>query len=156
MIAVEGRAAGHVLAACGTREPHRNCAPPRTLETSSATLLGGAEPKVWINPKLPPDMGEFRRICEALVRHHLPQSEQPRFREEEAGNRGRCIKTHQATINQALGRRRQLRLALLRATSPDPELKALGHGGQPAEELVEFAANILALADRERGDGSGG
>ena len=125
-------------------------APTAHLRDLLCTSLGGPERKVWIDPKLPPDMREFRRIREAPVRHHLPQSDHPRLREEEPGDRGRCIKTHQAAINQALGGRRQLRLALLRATSPDPELKALGHGGQRAEELVELAADILALAGRER------
>ena len=109
-------------AVCGAPRAAQKLRP--TAHATSATSLGGAEPKVWINPELPPDMGEFRRIREALVRHHLPQSDQPRFREEEAGNRGRCIKTHQAAINQVPGRRRQLRLSLLRATSPDSELKA--------------------------------
>ena len=156
MIAVKGHAAGQVSAVCGASRAAQELHPTAHFGTMSTTSLGGAEPKVWIDPELPPDMGEFRRIREALVRHHLPQSDQPRFREEEAGDRGRCVETHHAAINQALGRRRQLRLAFLRATSPDPELKALGRGGQCTEELVEFAADILALAGRERDDGSGG
>jgi hypothetical protein len=130
--------------------------PTAHLENPSATSLGGPERRVSINPELPPDMGEFRRIREAPVCHHLPQSGHPRVREEEPRDLGRCIKTHQAAINQALSGRRQLRLALLRATWPHPELKALGHCGQRAEEPVELAADIPALAGREPSDGSGG
>ena len=104
-------------------------APTAHLRDLLCTSLGGPERKVWIDPELLPHVGEFRRIREAPVCHHLPQSGHPRFREEEPGDRGRCIKTHQAAINQALGGWRQLWLALLRTASPDPELKALGHGG---------------------------
>ena len=47
----------------------------------------------------------------------------------------------------------KLRLALLWATSPSSELKALGHGGQRTEDLVELTTDALAFARRERTDG---
>jgi len=97
--------------------------------------------------------GEFRWIREASVRHHLSQSDHPRFREEKPGDRRRCFKAHQAALNQTLGRRWQLRLALSWSTSPGSELKALGYGGQGAEELVQLTADVLAFAGRECTDG---
>jgi hypothetical protein len=79
-------------------------------------------------------MGEFGRISEASIRHHLPQSDYPRFGEEKPGDRRRRIKTHQTAINQTLCGRWQLRLALLGTTSPGPELKAFSDGRQGPEK----------------------
>ena len=98
--------------------------------------LGGVAREAWVNAELPSDVGEFYGICEAAIGHHLSQSDSPRFGKEQPGNVGRCIKVHQTAVEQALGRRRELRLALLRTPSPTPQLKAFRYGRQCAEERV--------------------
>jgi hypothetical protein len=92
---------------------------------------------------------EFHRIRETPVRHHPPQGGGPRLREEEPRNVGRLINAHQASVNKRLGGWRQLRLPLLRAAAPGPQLESLGDRRQCAEELVEFAPDVFALAGRE-------
>jgi hypothetical protein len=91
-------------------------------------------------------MGEFHWIREPPVRHHLPQTRHPRCREDKPRSLGRLIKAHQVAINQALGCRRQLWLILLRAASPRPQRKPSSDRRKKAEELIELAANVLALA----------
>src|ERR1700722_16577176 len=114
--------------------------------------LGGLALGGWIDTQLPSNMGEFRRIREPPVLHHLPQGRHPRCREDKPRNLGRLIKTHQVAINQALGCRRQLWLILLRTASPRPQRKPSGDGRKEAEELIELAANVLTLAGREHRD----
>src|ERR1700733_4949827 len=108
------------------------CIRARFTATSSLGDIGLRA--VWFDAKLPPHMGEFRGIREAPFRHHLSQRGQSRIGEEESGKPARHIEAHQAAVNQALGRRRQLRLALQWAPSPGPELKAVSNGWQCAEE----------------------
>jgi hypothetical protein len=56
-------------------------------------------------------MGEFHRIRRAPFRHHLSQRCHSSIGEEVPGNIARRIEVHEAAANQALGCRRQLRLA---------------------------------------------
>src|ERR1700735_5212026 len=62
------------------------------------------------------------------------------------------IKPHQATRNQSLGDRRQLRLASVGTTAPGLELKALGDARQGREEDVQFATNVVPFAGGEPGN----
>ncbi len=71
----------------GSKEPLRIAA---TADPGGARAvsLGGPALDIRIDPKLPPDVGEFNRIRETPVRHHLSQSDYPRTREEQPGNAG--------------------------------------------------------------------
>ena len=90
---------------------------PQIWVNTQAFSLGSFCFDARIDPKFPPDVGEFHRIREASVPHHLSQGGHPRAREEQPRKVGRPINAHEPAANEGIGRWRQFRLALLRAAA---------------------------------------
>src|SRR5277367_6161579 len=93
---------------------------PDIWASTYASLLGGFCLDTRVDPEFLPDVGEFHRIREASVPHHLSQGGHPRAREEQPRKVGRPINAYEPAVNEGLGSWRHLWLALLRAAAPGP------------------------------------
>jgi hypothetical protein len=89
---------------------------------------------------------EFRGIGKTPVAHHSAQFGHPGLGKEQPWQALAGIKPHQPPFQEALGSRRQFRLASLRTAAPGLEEKAVGNRGIGGEEHIEFAPDIVPLA----------
>jgi hypothetical protein len=72
------------------------------------------------------DVRELHRLCKTAIRLHRAQFDEPFMGEEQLGRARSRIQPHQLTIQEALRRRRKLRLSRTRPATPGLELQATG------------------------------